>query len=37
MFTTAELWVEYETLLSCVDPIFNHFGNKKVFSGKSRR
>lgn len=34
MFTTADLWDEYETLLSCVDPIFKHFGNKKVFSGK---
>ena len=33
MFTTADLWDENETLLSCVDPIFNHFGNKKVFSG----
>jgi regulator of ribonuclease activity A len=34
MFTTADLWDEHETLLSCVDPIFNHFGNKKMFSGK---
>ena len=34
MFTTADLWDEHETLLSCVDPIFNHFGSKKVFSGK---
>ncbi|WP_339921107.1 ribonuclease E activity regulator RraA [uncultured Flavobacterium sp.] len=34
MFTTADLWDEYDTLLSCVDPIFNHFGNKKNFSGK---
>jgi regulator of ribonuclease activity A len=34
MFTTADLWDEHETVLSCVDPIFNHFGNKKVFSGK---
>jgi regulator of ribonuclease activity A len=34
MFTTADLWDENEALLSCVDPIFNHFGNKKVFSGK---
>lgn len=34
MFTTADLWDKYETLLSCVDPIFNHFGNKKMFSGK---
>lgn len=33
MFTTADLWDENETHLSCVDPIFNHFGNKKVFSG----
>ncbi|WP_091430310.1 ribonuclease E activity regulator RraA [Flavobacterium degerlachei] len=32
-FTTADLWDEHETLLSCVAPIFNHFGNKKVFSG----
>jgi regulator of ribonuclease activity A len=34
MFTTADLWDEHETLLNCVDPIFNHFGDKKVFSGK---
>jgi regulator of ribonuclease activity A len=34
MFTTADLWDEHETLLSCVDPIFNHFGKKKMFSGK---
>ena len=34
MFTTADLWDEHEELLSCVDPIFNHFGNKKNFSGK---
>lgn len=34
MFTTADLWDEHGTLLSCVDPIFNHFGNKKAFSGK---
>jgi regulator of ribonuclease activity A len=34
MFTTADLWDEHATVLSCVDPIFNHFGNKKVFSGK---
>ncbi|MEZ7497171.1 ribonuclease E activity regulator RraA [Flavobacterium sp. Arc3] len=34
MFTTADLWDEYEKLLSCVDPIFKHFGSKKVFSGK---
>jgi len=33
MFTTADLWDKHETLLSCVDPIFKHFGNKKVFSG----
>lgn len=33
-FTTADLWDEHETLLSCVAPIFNHFGNKKMFSGK---
>jgi regulator of ribonuclease activity A len=31
---TADLWDENEALLSCVDPIFNHFGNKKAFSGK---
>jgi hypothetical protein len=30
-FTTADLWDENETLLSCVDLFFNHFGNKKVF------
>lgn len=36
MFTTADLWDEHETVLSCVDPIFNHFGSKKVFSGKIR-
>ncbi len=34
MFTTADLWDEHEELLSCVDPIFNHFGKKKAFSGK---
>jgi regulator of ribonuclease activity A len=34
MFTTADLGDEHGTLLSCVDPIFNHFGNKKTFSGK---
>jgi regulator of ribonuclease activity A len=34
MFTTADLGDEHGTLLSCVDPIFNHFGNKKKFSGK---
>jgi regulator of ribonuclease activity A len=34
MFTTADLGDELGTLLSCVDPIFNHFGNKKTFSGK---
>ena len=34
MFKTADLWDEYEALLSCVNPIFNHFGNKKTFSGK---
>jgi len=34
MFTTADLWDNHEALLRCVDPIFNHFGNKKVFSGK---
>lgn len=34
MFTTADLWDEHETLLSCAEPIFNHFGNKKTFSGK---
>jgi regulator of ribonuclease activity A len=33
-FTTADLYDENEALLSCVDPIFNHFGKKKVFSGK---
>jgi regulator of ribonuclease activity A len=36
MFTTADLWDEHETLLSCVDPVFNHFGNKKLFAGKIR-
>jgi regulator of ribonuclease activity A len=36
MFTTADLWDEHEGLLSCVDPIFNHFGKKKTFSGKIR-
>ncbi len=36
MFTTADLWDENETLLSCVDPVFNHFGDKKLFSGKIR-
>jgi regulator of ribonuclease activity A len=30
-FTTADLYDENEALLSCVDPIFNHFGKKKVF------
>jgi regulator of ribonuclease activity A len=34
MFTTADLWDEHETLLSCVDLVFNHFGNKKLFAGK---
>ena len=34
MFTTADLWDEHTEKLICVDPIFNHFGNKKVFSGK---
>lgn len=34
MFTTADLWDEHETQLNCVDPIFNHFGNKMIFSGK---
>jgi regulator of ribonuclease activity A len=34
MFTTADLWDEHETLLSCAEPIFNHYGDKKVFSGK---
>ncbi len=34
MFTTADLWDEHSELLSCVYPIFNHFGNKKMFSGK---
>jgi regulator of ribonuclease activity A len=34
MFTTADLWDEHSELLTCVDLIFNHFGNKKVFSGK---
>jgi regulator of ribonuclease activity A len=33
MNTTADLYDENEALLSCVDPIFNHFG-KKRFSGK---
>ena len=34
MFTTADLWDAHNILLTCVDPIFNHFGNKAVFSGK---
>ncbi len=34
MFTTADLWDAHNESLICVDPIFNHFGNKKVFSGK---
>ncbi|CAM4255124.1 ribonuclease E activity regulator RraA [Gillisia hiemivivida] len=34
MFTTADLWDEYEELLRCVDSIFNHFGKKKAFFGK---
>ncbi len=34
MFTTADLWDAHNELLICVDPIFNHFGNKKAFSGK---
>ncbi len=34
MFTTADLCDEHETLLSCAEPIFNHYGDKKVFSGK---
>ncbi len=34
MFRTADLWDAHNELLTCVDPIFNHFGNKKVFSGK---
>ena len=34
MFTTADLWDDHEARLCCVDPIFNHFGMKKVFSGK---
>ena len=34
MFTTADIWDEHSELLTCVHPIFNHFGNKKVFSGK---
>jgi regulator of ribonuclease activity A len=28
-FTTADLYDENEALLSCVDPIFNHFGKKR--------
>lgn len=34
MFTTADLWDEHEIHLSCVDPIFTHFGTKKTFSGQ---
>ena len=34
MFRTADLWDAHNELLTCVDPIFNHFGNKTVFSGK---
>jgi regulator of ribonuclease activity A len=34
MFTTADLWDSHSESLICVDPIFNHFGNKKMFSGQ---
>ena len=34
MFTAADLWDEHHEHLSCVDPIFRSFGNKKAFSGK---
>ncbi len=34
MFTTADLWDEHHEHLSCVDPIFRSYGNKKSFSGK---
>ena len=34
MFTTADLWDAHSESLICVDPIFNHFGNKKMFSGQ---
>ena len=34
MFTTADLWDTHNESLICVDPIFNHFGNKKMFSGQ---
>ncbi len=34
MFTTADLWDEYHLQLTCVDPIFRPFGNKKAFTGK---
>ncbi|MFT5242202.1 MAG: regulator of ribonuclease activity A [Glaciecola sp.] len=34
MLTTADLWDEHHEHISCVDPIFHSFGNKKAFSGK---
>jgi regulator of RNase E activity RraA len=33
--TTANLWDKYKDLLNCVGPIFNHFGKKKAFYGKT--
>lgn len=34
MFTTADLYDEYQAQLNCVEPIFRPYGKKKVFSGK---
>jgi len=36
MFKTADLRDARNELLICVGVIFNHFGNKKVVSGKIR-
>jgi len=33
-FATADLWDEYATSLTCLDPIFRSFGKKTKFAGQ---